>query len=71
MSNNIGDRKITTQIHPDSMGVRIWDVYEYRHAHNKYSPPEGTFYWERITPSIEPFTSEQEAQDFLKSLESQ
>lgn len=64
----VGERRITDMIHPDSMGVRIWNCEEYVHVFNKYSPPEGTKCWKNINPSIEPFTSEQDAIDYLESL---
>jgi len=63
----VGNRKIKTMIHPDSINTRIWEVYEVQLLTGQYAQ-EGDMAWIRITPGIEPFTSKKDAKDFLEAL---
>ena len=68
---NIGDMRITTQIHPDSINVRIWEAQEYRRRDGKYAK-SGQCYWANARLAnngpIEPFTSRDDAVEYALSI---
>ena len=64
---NIGELRITERIHPDSLGVKVYEVEQVKVACGKYAK-EGELYWSRVTPGIEPFTSRQAAENFMSEL---
>ncbi len=62
--SEIGDIRVRDFIHPDSIGVKVWEVERYSLATGQYAKPK-QMYWKNITGQIEPFTSQSEVIDFL------
>jgi hypothetical protein len=63
----LGELRLVERIHPDSIGVMIWEVEQVKPALGKYAK-EGDLYWARVTPGIEPFTVKQTAIDYMNDL---
>ena len=66
--HNLGDIRVAQFVHPDSIGVTVWEVEQLKEAKGKYAK-NGDVYWDRITPGIEPFTSTYAVNRFLESAE--
>lgn len=62
--NELGDVRVRDFIHPDSIGVKVWEVEQLSLANGKYAKP-GQTCWRNVTGQIEPFTSQAEVIDFL------
>lgn len=59
--------RIREFIHPDSVGVTVYEVEQLTFAEGRYATPTQK-YWKRITPTIEPFTSRQDAEAFVAKI---
>ncbi|PNX48699.1 MAG: hypothetical protein BV459_01875 [Thermoplasmata archaeon M11B2D] len=68
--NNIGDVRVRSFIHPDSMNVRVWEVLQFSMPVKGSGKP----YWKTMEPprngrfAYEPFCNEAEAMAFAETL---
>ena len=68
MSDKLGDVKLVEFIHPDSIGVVVWSVYQYSLARGKYAT-EGQMYWKNVDPNFQPFHKKEEAIAYKNSIQ--
>lgn len=72
IEDKVGAVRIKNLIHPDSIGVMIWEVEQVTLSTGKYSET-GDTYWKRMSPDTgslvhEGFTCKQEAKAFADSI---